>query len=285
MLTWPFRSKESVPAPSQPVDLAALSAPPDRLRITWLGHSSAYVQTPSASILLDPMTAERASPLSFLGPRRFVPFPVDVAALPGVDLVLYSHDHYDHLDPRTVQVLADVFDPLFVVPLGVDREVTRMGARRTVALDWWQRLDIAGHQITCTPARHFSGRSLFNRNATLWAGWHVEAPGATLFYAGDTGWGSHVGEIREAFSPPDVALVPIGAYEPRWFMEEVHVTPSDALELARHIRARHLIPVHYGTFDLADEPLDAPLRSLRDAYRPGDPPLYSLAVGETWTLP
>lgn len=286
MATWPFRAgKANVPAATRPVDLDALRQKPGKLRVTWLGHSSTYVQTPAASILLDPMAAHRASPLSFAGPERFVPFALDPRALPGVDVVVHSHDHYDHLDPQTVKTLVEAFDPLFAVPLGLGRIVEKMGARRIVELDWWQAFELDGITYTCAPARHFSGRSLTNRNETLWASWHLRMPDATLYYAGDTGVGTHFTEIRDAFGPPDVVLVPIGAYEPRWFMEEVHVTPAEALDATRTLGARHVVPVHYGTFDLADEPLGEPLDALRRACAPGDPALHPLAIGQSWTLP
>ncbi len=285
IMTRAFRTKANVPAAAKPVDLDALRQSPDRLRVTWLGHSSSYVQTPTAAILLDPMAARRASPLSFVGPERFAPFPLDVRDLPSVHVVLYSHDHYDHLDPQTVRRLADAFDPLFAVPLGMGRIVEKMGARRIVELDWWQVFEFDGVTYTCTPARHFSGRALTNRNQTLWASWHLWMPDATLYYAGDTGVGTHLSEIRDALGPPDVALVPIGAYEPRWFMEEVHVTPEEALDAARTLGVRHVVPVHYGTFDLADEPLGEPLDALRRAYTPGGPLLHALAIGQSWTLP
>lgn len=287
MAAYAFRRKQPVPAPSVPLDAAALAPAPERLRLAWLGHSAVYAAFPGARVLIDPMFAERASPLPFAGPERLVAPPLPVEALPGVDIVAYSHDHYDHLDANTVRRLARRFDPLFVVPLGVGAFVRAAGAGRVVEVDWGERLDAGALAITCTPARHFSGRGLHNRNGTLWAGFHFDDGHAALYYPGDSGYGAHFGEAAGHLGAPDALLMPIGAYEPRWFMEEVHVSPDEAARAARETGARHVLPVHWGTFDLADEATDLPPRDfLRYAGAEGIADrVRTWAVGEVWELP
>lgn len=265
ILSHTFGKKENVPPPVRPVDAAALQAPPAQLRLTWVGHANLYLQTPRLNLLFDPQFGERASPFSFAGPAREVALPLRPEDLPGVDVVLISHDHYDHLDEGSIRRLQQQFAPLFLVPLGLGEIVRGWGAPRVVELDWWQYVDVGGVRYHCTPARHFSGRGLFNRDGTLWASWYLEdlQGGPRLFYAGDTGYGDHFTEIRERLGAPDVALLPIGAYLPRWFMAPVHVDPEQAVQAFLDLQARHFIPVHWGTFDLADERLQDPPRELR----------------------
>lgn len=288
------------PGRAQTVALAPadLASDPSRLRVTWLGHSALVVQMAGRTVLIDPMLGERASPVGFAGPRRLVAAPIQPAALPHVDIVVVSHDHYDHLDKGSVRALVRAHDPLFLVPLGVGEIVRRWGVTRVAELDWDQYVELpapAGHpalQVACTPARHFSGRSLTNRNGTLWASWYLTAgDGADalrLYYGGDTGYGEQLfHDVRARYGTPDVAILPVGAYLPRWFMEEVHMAPEDAVQAALDLGAPHLIPVHWGVFDLADEPMsEPPVRFLRHALEAGiEGRVRELKIGERWTLP
>ena len=283
-----FQRKENIPPPVRPADLSALAEPPSTLRITWVGHATALIQTPSLTVLTDPMFSDRASPVSFAGPEREVPVPLSIDDLPPIDVVVISHDHYDHLDETSIQQLTQRQQPLFLVPLGVGGVVQGWGAERVAELDWWQYVDLDGWRIHCTPARHFSGRSLTNRTSTLWASWYLAALDDTLdvYYAGDTGYADHFSVIRERLGAPDVALIPIGAYEPRWFMEVVHVDPEQAVQAFLDLQARHMVPVHWGTFDLADEPIQEPPERLRAAATDAGIPdqVHVLDVGETVTL-
>jgi L-ascorbate metabolism protein UlaG (beta-lactamase superfamily) len=269
----------------------------DRVRVTWLGHSALVLQMGGQTILIDPMLGPRASPLGFAGPKRLVPAPLQPADLPRVDVVVYSHDHYDHLDKPTVKRLVDAHDPLFAVPLGLGDIVKRWGARRVVEMDWDQYVDLPAQdgatlRISAAPARHFSGRGLTNRNGTLWASWFFTLNGdapdpARVYYGGDTGYGTLFSEIRARYGAPDLALLPIGAYAPRWFMEEVHMDPQQAVQAALDLEAAHVIPVHWGVFDLADEPMsEPPVRFRRHALEAGIPSrVHELRIGESWTLP
>ena len=285
VLTRPFQRKPNVPAETVPLDGSLANPPTDRLRVTWLGHASLLLQAREATVLIDPMASLRASPLQLLGPKRFVPFPTDLAALPRPNVVLLTHDHYDHLDAASIRVVARAFRPLFLVPLGVGPLARRFGAEHVVELDWYQYVEHDGVRYSAVPARHFSGRSLFNRNGTLWAGWYLETPTVKLYHAADSGYGTHFAEIGERLGRPDVAVVPIGAYEPRWFMGEVHVTPEEAWQAMRDVGARHVIPAHWGTFDLADEPLHEPIERFVRARRAADAALHSLAVGQSVNVP
>ncbi len=265
VLSHAFASKENVPPAVRAVDPETLAAPPERLRLTWLGHAAALIQLPGLTLLTDPVFSRRASPFSLVGPERLVPSPLGPVDLPALDAVLLSHDHYDHLDEASIRALARSFDPLFVVPLGVGALVRGWGARRVLELDWWQYVDLAEWRLHGTPAKHFSGRGLTGRNATLWAGWFLEprGEGPSLYFAGDSGYAGLFTEIGERLGPPEVALLPIGAYRPRWLMEPVHVEPEEAVQAFRDLGARHFIPIHWGTFDLAEEPVHEPPQRLR----------------------
>ena len=265
-----LRRKEHTPAPLQPLDPDALAAPDTGARLTWLGHSTVLLQLAlpdgPLTILTDPVFADRVSPVSFAGPKREVALPLNPADLPPVDLVLLSHDHYDHLDLAAIAFLHERDRPLVLAPLGVG---ARLGTARAVELDWWQTVETHGLRIHCAPAKHFSGRSLTDRDATLWASWYLEPihdVSPRIYYAGDTGYASHFTDVRERFGPPDLAIVPVGAYEPSWMMARVHVDPDEALQAYEDLggpeHGTHFVPVHWGTFDLADDPLDAPQRLL-----------------------
>jgi N-acyl-phosphatidylethanolamine-hydrolysing phospholipase D len=262
--------RQHPPTPFEPLSPHRLREPSPGLRFAWLGHSTVLLQLPTATLLTDPIFSQRASPVSFAGPLRQVPVPLAPDSLPHIDIVLLSHDHYDHLDRASVEFLARRFDPLFLVPLGVGKRLRTWGIRRVVELDWWEYVDYAGLRIHCTPARHFSGRGLTDRNRTLWASWYVHTHGddaLRIYFAGDTGFGVHFELIRTRLGAPLLCLMPIGAYEPRWFMREVHVDPAEALRAAVQLGARHLLPIHWGTFDQADEGLQDPPRQLLLEYR------------------
>jgi N-acyl-phosphatidylethanolamine-hydrolysing phospholipase D len=268
------------------------------LRVTWLGHASVLVQLGPVNLLTDPIWSRRASPVSFAGPERWVPPPLALADLPPIDVVLLSHDHYDHLDRDTVRELARRQpEARWIAPLGLSDLLSRWGARSTRELDWWESGELRAGGIrvrfTCTPARHFAARGLFDRNRRLWCGWSVEAGGRRVFFAGDTGYHPEFAAIGGRLGPFDVSLLPIGAYEPRWFMRPVHMSPEEAVQAWRDLsagkerRAGALVPVHWGTFRLTDEPMSEPPARLRraweDARAPGS--LWMLQHGETRRLP
>jgi L-ascorbate metabolism protein UlaG (beta-lactamase superfamily) len=235
--------------------------------LTFIGHSTFLIQTAAGNILTDPMYSERAGPLNRMGPRRVRRPAVLFDDLPPIAMVLLSHNHYDHCDRRTLRRLAERFDPLVVTPLGNAPLLRSSGLRRVEELDWWQHARTAPLPITLTPAQHFSARTPFDRNRALWGGFVVALPERRIYFAGDTAYGRFFPEIRDRLGPIDLALLPIGAYEPRWFMRAVHMNPEEAVQAHLDLRATFSIGMHFGTFQLTKEGIDEPLRALDEARR------------------
>jgi N-acyl-phosphatidylethanolamine-hydrolysing phospholipase D len=257
-----------------PYDRAALLENPS---ITWIGHSTMLVRMDGVTFLTDPIFSQRASPLPFAGPKRLVPPGVPLAELPPIDFVLVSHDHYDHFDADSIEALAGR-GARFVVPLGLGKLVERAGGH-AVELDWWQDTRVGPVRVHCVPAQHFSGRSLTDGNRRLWAGWVVAGKGRRFYHAGDTGYFDGFAEIGQRLGPIDLAALPIGAYAPESIMRFVHLDPSEAVRAALDMDARQVVAMHFGTFDLTDEPPDQPPRWFRaEAARQG------LAADRAWTL-
>jgi len=263
---WLFGAQMRVPGCPLPLvtDTAArLAAPPlSGLRVTWLGHSTALIEIDGATVLTDPMWSERASPSRWVGPRRMHPPPLALAALPHVDAVLISHEHYDHLDMRTVQALAARGVP-FHVPLGIGAHLRAWGvpAAQIVEHDWWQGAALgAGVRVVSTPARHFNGRGLPWRTGALWTSWSIVGPRHRVFFSGDTGLTESLREIAAREGPFDVALVEIGQYHPTW--GNIHLGPAGAVEAVQRLGARTLIPIHWSTFVLAYHAWSEPAETL-----------------------
>jgi L-ascorbate metabolism protein UlaG (beta-lactamase superfamily) len=233
--------------------------------ITFINHSTFLLQFAGMNVLTDPIYSQRVSPLRWIGPRRVHPPGLPWDALPHIDVVLLSHDHYDHLDLPTIHRLERRFHPLYVVPLGNRGFLESEGVQRVVELDWWGSVEAgAGARVTLTPALHWSGRGVGReqRHRTLWGGFQIEHAHRRVFFAGDSGWAGHFAEIRERLGQPDLALLPIGAYEPRWFMRDVHMNPEEAVLAHQALGARQSIAAHFGTFQLTNEGIDDPVREL-----------------------
>ena len=261
------------PLPVLAVDKVALAVPPaaSGLRAFWIGHASVYVEIDGVRLLLDPVFAERVSPLPAVGPRRFHPPPIALADLPPIDAVLISHDHYDHLDMDAVQALARRGARLFV-PLGIGAHLERWGipAAQIEELEWWQEGTLKGVKIVCTPTRHYSGRGLTDHSATLWSSWSVLGPQHRFFYSGDTGYSTHFGEVGARFGPFDIAFMKIGAYGPGQSWIDIHMPPEQSVRAFRDLGAKRLFPVHWSTFNLAYHDWDEPIRrTLAEAQRSG----------------
>ena len=244
----------------------AIHTAPPRGRQRTANHSGEPLdRAPSAAgsnILTDPIWSERASPLSWIGPRRRRKPGVSWEDLPPIDAVLISHNHYDHLDLPTLRRLADRGESQFIVPTGVSRLLRSQNIGSVHELDWGESLSLPGCTIHCVPALHFSSRGIFDRNMTLWCGYVIECQERLVYFAGDTGFGRHFAQIREKFGSPHLALLPIGAYEPRWFMSPVHMAPDEAVRAHEILAARTSIAIHHGTFQLADDGLDTPKKQL-----------------------
>jgi L-ascorbate metabolism protein UlaG (beta-lactamase superfamily) len=233
--------------------------PPSAAGVTFIGHSSFHLRLGALSVLTDPIWSERCSPLSWAGPRRVRAPGRRLDDLPRIDLVLVSHNHYDHLDLPSLRRVAARDDPLFLTPLGNAPLLARAGARRVVELDWWDTHSLpGGARITAVPARHFSARTLRDRNRALWCGFSVAWDGHHVLFAGDSASGPHWAAIRARLGPPDLALLPIGAYAPRWFMAAVHMDPDEAVTAHQELGARRSVGMHFGTFQLTDEPVGEP---------------------------
>jgi N-acyl-phosphatidylethanolamine-hydrolysing phospholipase D len=275
-------------------------APEDLLTATWIGHSTVLVQLGGLSILTDPIWSERASPIRWLGPRRWVPPGALLESLPPLDIVLLSHNHYDHLDAPTVRRVARLHpDAHWMVPLGLVPLLRRLGVRKVTELGWWDEATVGEARIACTPARHFSARGVTDRMRTLWCGWTVRVADRALYFAGDTAYHPEFAAIGQRYGPFDIVLVPIGAYEPRWFMQRVHMDPEEAVRAYLDVSGESLeedasprspriaLGIHWGTFKLTDEPMDEPPRRTLAAWRAAGLPeeeLWILKHGETREL-
>jgi L-ascorbate metabolism protein UlaG (beta-lactamase superfamily) len=265
VLRWKLTSRPE-PSPRFIADVEQ-SIPPRRvegsgLRTTLVNHSTVLLQQRGSNILTDPIWSERASPVSWIGPRRRRKPGVSWEHLPRIDTVLISHNHYDHLDLPTLRRLAARGDSTFVVPAGGARLLRSEKIGPAHELDWGESLPLPGFTIHCVPALHFSSRGLYDRNVTLWCGYVIECQERLVYFAGDTAFGPHFAQIWEKFGSPHLALLPIGAYQPRWFMSPVHMAPDQAVRAHEILAAQTSIAIHHGTFQLADEGLDTPAQQL-----------------------
>jgi L-ascorbate metabolism protein UlaG (beta-lactamase superfamily) len=240
---------------------------PDDVVVTFVGHATFLLQVGATNLLIDPVYAERASPVAFAGPRRVRAPGVRFDDLPTVALVLVSHNHYDHCDLATLRALDRRFQPRVVAPLGNAPLLRSAGIRQVEEIDWWRSAQTTPLPITLTPAQHFSARTMFDRNRALWGGFVIEAAGRRILFAGDSGYGPHFREIGDRVGPIDLALLPIGAYEPRWFMKDIHMNPPEAVQAHLDLAARASLAMHYGTFQLTPEGIDEPARELAKALR------------------
>lgn len=238
------------------------------ISITFVNHATFLIQVHGMNILTDPIWSKRASPFQWIGPKRMRPPGIRFEDLPEIDVVLISHNHYDHLDIHTAKRLKDRFEPLFITPLGVTKYLHEHNIRNTAELDWWMDHPLSnGITVSGVPAQHFSGRGLSDRDKTLWCGYVLQTPAGNIYFAGDTGYDGFFTKIGEQFSPVDIALIPIGAYRPRWFMVPIHVDPEEAVQIHKDVRAGTSIGMHFGTFPLADDGMEEPLSDLAKARK------------------
>jgi L-ascorbate metabolism protein UlaG (beta-lactamase superfamily) len=279
-------------------DLAYLLANRSDVTVTWIGHSTALWQLGGLNILTDPHFTERASPVSLSGPKREVALPVQLAALPRIDVVLISHNHYDHLDARTVQMLnrQPGGPPLFVVPLGLDLWMKAEGITRVQRMDWWDSLRVPtpSGEVTIhfVPVQHWSSRTPWDRNATLWGGFVAQAQGKnqapySMFFSGDTGYSKDFADIGARFGGFDFSQIAVGCYLPRWFMQEQHVNEEEAVQIHLDVKSKLSMGVHWGTFRLCDDAIDAPIDELPKARKKlgvADEAFVLFALGETRVL-
>ena len=257
---WP----KTVPRPAMPLLPAAV--PPGQVAVTFIGHSTFLLQLSGLNILTDPLFSARTSPLSWAGPRRVRPPALALEQLPRIDVVLVSHNHYDHLDLPALRWLARERRPQIITTLGNPAWLERRGVKNAAELDWWQshraRPDL---ELVCTPAQHFAARTPWDRCRTLWGGFVLKTAAGRIYFAGDSGYFDGFREIGARLGPIDLSLLPIGAYEPRWFMEPVHMNPAESVRAHLDLRSRLSIGMHFGTVQLTDEAIDAPEKDLAAA--------------------
>lgn len=265
LLRWKL-STQPEPWPDFVSDVEPSVPPPTvdggALRATFVNHSTVLIQQQGCNILTDPIWSERVGPLPWIGPRRRREPGISWENLPPIDAVLVSHNHYDHLDLPTLRRLASRKEMTLVVPSGVSRQLRSENFRSVRDLQWGESLSLPNFTVHCVPALHFSGRGIRDRNKTLWCGYVIESQQRLVYFAGDTGFGRHFAQIRERFGSPHLALLPIGAYQPRWFMAPVHMSPGEAVKAHEILAARMSIAIHHGTFRLSDEGIDTPKRDL-----------------------
>jgi len=287
LLRWQFgpdRQRQAWPvwAPSPYADTPPPRVTGAKVRLSFVGHASWLIQTSGLNILIDPVWSARVSPVGWAGPRRHNHPGIAFEALPRIDIALVSHGHYDHLDLATLSKLAANFAPRVITPLGND--VTMRSANDAIkaeAFDWHQRVELGGGvAVTLVPARHWSARGLFDRNKTLWASFVMETPAGKIYIVCDSGYGDgkHFRRVAETHGPLRLAILPIGAYEPRWFMKDQHMNPSDAVKALADCGAAQALAHHHGTFQLTDEAIDAPLIALEAALDEANTPREKFAA-------
>ncbi|HEX6879729.1 MAG TPA: MBL fold metallo-hydrolase [Terriglobales bacterium] len=289
---WP-KWRDSEPGPRPPRKVPAPAESEDSLRITFVNHTTFLIQMQGVNLLTDPVWCERASPVQWAGPGRVRAPGIRFEDLPPIHYVLLSHDHYDHMDIATLKRLHTAHDPMYFTGLGNDKRLYKLGIERVQAMDWWDETVLpCGLKMTCVPAQHFSGRTPFDRDTTLWCGFVLarsesEASGA-VYFAADTGFGSHFEMVAKKFPNLRLSILPIGAFRPEWFMGEVHCSPRESVRAHRLLGTRKSVGSHFGTFPLADDGELEPLEGLAEALE--EEGLTSedfrvLDFGEGWSVP
>jgi L-ascorbate metabolism protein UlaG (beta-lactamase superfamily) len=264
--------------------------PRGTLRVTFVNHSTVLLQVDGVNILTDPIWSERCSPVTWAGPRRHRPPGLRFEDLPPIDAVVLSHNHYDHLDLPTLRRLVAAFPRVrLFAGLGNAAFLRGKGLYNVTEVDWWQELPLSRDvTLVSVPAQHFSSRGLCDRDGTLWTGYAFRSSAGLSYFAGDTGYSPHFGEIRERLGPVRLAVLPIGAFRPEWFMDPIHVSPRQAVQAAQDLGSELTVPMHYGTFDLGDDGQQEPVEQLKralEAAGPAAPRFWVLGFGEGRELP
>ena len=238
-------------------------------RVTFINHSTVLLQLEGLNILTDPIWSERASPFSWMGPKRVVLPGIKFEDLPPIDIVILSHNHYDHMDLPTLRLLSKTHHPRFFVPKGNQSYLKRKGIQSIIdEMDWWDQIEISkDYRLHFVPAQHFSSRGILDRNATLWGGFVFKSTQEMIYFAGDTGYGPHFAEIHRRFGPPTLSILPIGAFEPRSIMDVVHLSPDEAVKIHSLMHSKQSLAIHFGTFQLTDEDIHHPAEQLQSSLQ------------------
>jgi L-ascorbate metabolism protein UlaG (beta-lactamase superfamily) len=270
VLRWAMNRK---PEPwTENMDLKYGEEPVERnaegIRITFVNHSTFLIQVDGVNILTDPVWSERCSPIPFVGPKRMRPPGIRFEDLPPIDVVILSHNHYDHLDVPTMKKLIKTHDPEIMTPLGVGAFIKQLGSDRTRDLDWWEEASLPSNlSVVAVPAQHFSGRGTFDRDATLWCGYIIKSKSGNIYFAGDSGYGEFFKTIGERYGEMAISLIPIGAYLPQWFMSPIHISPQVAVQVHKDVNSKISLGMHFGTFPLADDGQGQPESDLNEAIK------------------
>lgn len=258
--------------PVVPIEPVNLKKPPEPgLRMAWLGHAGVLIEIDGKRILTDPILSQRASPFSFAGPKRFHLPPISITDISGIDAIIISHNHYDHLDKVTIQKLTDQGTQVFV-PLGNRPQLLDWNISESLVteMDWWQEVDLGDVKITATPARHYSSRGLFDYQETLWTSWAIVGNKHRVFFSGDTGYSKAFSKIGEKLGPFDLTVIKVGAYGPGQMWHDIHMPPEEAIQTHKDLNGKTMLPVHWGTFDLGNHEWDEPIiRTVAAANKAG----------------
>jgi len=260
---------------------------PNEVIITFINHATLLIQSKDYSILTDPIWSNTAGPFSWLGAKRVRPPGRTIDELPPINMVIISHGHYDHMDIPSLLTLEKKFHPIFLVPLGNKLFLEKKGLTHVVEMDWWQTYPIPHGDVTFLPTQHWTARWLNDRNKTLWGSYGIHLVGHAIYFAGDTGYSTHFKAIQAKWGSPQVAILPIGAYRPRWFMKPHHLMPAEAIQAQHDLQAPQAIGMHFGTFQLGDETYSAPIRDLETAERQSRSDRHSFIIlgqGQSWQL-
>lgn len=259
----------------------------EQIRVTFIHHSSFLIQVDNLNILTDPIWSNRCSPIRWLGPSLVKPPGLYLDELPQIDIILISHNHYDHMDIPTLKKLARKYHPIAITATGNGKFLRKAGLKLISELGWWEEIRFPnGLEVSVVPARHFSGRGLLDQNRCLWGGFILKTRWGQLYFAGDTGYGKHFRQIRATYGAPDLAILPIGCYLPKKFMSPVHMSPSEAVQAHIELGAKTSLGMHFGTFHLSDEAIDDPIRELSSAlshFGLKESEFQALKKGESWS--
>ncbi len=276
-----IRPVKSIPV--QPLDARLLEGN-QQANVTWLGHSTVLLELDGKTLLLDPMFSQAPSPIPQLGGRRYSEkLPIEIEELPQIDAILISHDHYDHMDYNSIKKLK-AKTKHFYVPLGAGSHLERWGVepKQIRELDWWNEAEFEGLTIACTPARHFSGRSLFDRDSTLWCSWVIAGQQTKVYFSGDSGYGPHFKEIGERFGPFDLTLLECGQYDQRW--SAIHMMPEETVQAQLDLKGKMMLPIHWGAFTLALHDWNEPIERVTKTAKAQNIEIASPRIGETFMI-
>ena len=263
-LKWSFTNKKPELVAINSSDEWMKLAPSSTDYLVWIGHATYLIKKDGLTILTDPVFSKRASPVRFAGPKRLIPPAIPIDKLPKIDVITVSHNHYDHLDLRSLkQIYKANPNAIFLVPKGDKRRLERRGIENIHEFLWWEEIDLNGSKFTFTPVQHWSARGIADRNKSLWGGWFMELKTKSIYHAGDTGYSSDFIETKKRLGSPSLSLIPVGAYAPRWFMKTNHVNPPEAIQVALDLESERNFGMHWGTFQLTDEEIMEPPELLR----------------------